>query len=82
MAVGALPPELRLVRIVNEALFQLFCRRLVSTEVDCGGLSPRLGVRPLPPGREPQTEVKAATLHALAPPTASGRLRLVLTLDL
>lgn len=73
--------ELRLIRLVNEALFQLFCHRLVSTEVSFAGPRPGLGVRRLSPGREPQSEVKAATLHALPSLISGDRLRLVLTVD-
>ncbi len=73
---------LRLVRTVNEALFLLYTRRLVSTGVRCEGDRTSLGVRPLPSGRDPGVEVKAATLHALASPVKGGRQRVVLTLDL
>ncbi len=73
---------LRLIRIVNEALFLLYARRLVSTGVRCDGRRTSLGVRPLPRGRDPEVEVKAATLHALTSPKKGGRQRLVLTLDL
>lgn len=82
--VDSAPDEeiLRLVRTVNEALFQLFARRLVSTDVRFDGPRPVLGVVDLPRGRDPEVEVKAATLHALAPSTAGGRRRVILTLDL
>lgn len=73
---------LRLVRTVNEALFLLYTRRLVSVAVRWEGARTAVGVRPLPAGREPLVEVKAATLHALATPARQRRRRLVLTLDL
>ena len=73
---------LRLVRTVNEALFLLYARRLVSVAVRCEEARTVLGVRPLPAGREPLVEVKAATLHALAADLERGRHRVVLTLDL
>jgi SHS2 domain-containing protein len=73
-------PE-RLVRTVNEALFLLFARRelVVAVRSSRGGAA--LGVSPLPAGRTPATEVKAATFHALRP-VRSPRLGAVLTLDL
>jgi len=73
---------LRLVRTVNEALFLIYARRLVSVGVRWEDRRVLLGVRPLPNGKDPEVEVKAATLHALAHPAKGGRQRLVLTLDL
>jgi hypothetical protein len=40
-----------------------------------------LGTAPMPPGRTPEIEIKAATFHDLEI-TAGARLRAVITLDL
>lgn len=71
-----------LVRTVNEALFQLYSRRLVSTDLRFDGQRAALGVRELPHTSSPEVEVKAATLHDLAASTSGGRTCIVLTLDL
>ena len=71
----------RLVRAVNEALFQLYARQAVAVGFELGPRSARLGVAPLPPGRKPELEVKAATYHDLRPLRAARRLAALITLD-
>lgn len=84
LAIDDVPAEvtLALVRIVNEALFQLYARGLASTDVRWQRGRLYLGVRPLRPGHLPTTEVKAATLHGLDASQVKGRWRATLTLDL
>jgi SHS2 domain-containing protein len=83
VAVARWPHALpdRLVRAVNEALFHLYVRRELAVAVRCTARGAALGLAPLPAGRSPVTEVKAATFHALRPVT-SPRLSALLTLDL
>jgi SHS2 domain-containing protein len=71
----------QLVRAVNEALFHLYARRelAVGFELRPGGA--RLAVAPLPPGRRPDLEVKAATYHDLRPRRRVRRLAALITLD-
>jgi len=71
----------RLVALVNEALFLLYARREVAVTARFGRSGADLGVVPLPRGRTPAAEVKAATFHALRP-ARGARRSAVLTLDL
>jgi SHS2 domain-containing protein len=71
----------RLVRAVNEALFQLYARRAVAVGFDLGPKKARLAVAPLPPGRKAELEVKAATYHDLRPRKRALRLAALITLD-
>jgi SHS2 domain-containing protein len=71
----------RLVRAVNEALFQLYARHALAVGFHLGPRSARLAIAPLPPGRKPELEVKAATYHDLRPRRGARRLAALLTLD-
>jgi SHS2 domain-containing protein len=74
-------PALRAVRAANEALFQLYARRLVATGFATVGSRGALRLAPLPPRRRPSVEVKAVTYHDLELRSDGRRLRLVLTMD-
>jgi SHS2 domain-containing protein len=71
----------QLVRAINEALFHLYARRelAVGFKLQPGGA--RLALAPLPPGRRPDLEVKAATYHDLRPRRRVRRLAALITLD-
>jgi len=71
----------RLVRAVNEALFQLYARHALAVGFERGPRSARLAIAPLPPGRKPELEVKAATYHDLLPRRRARRLAALITLD-
>ncbi len=71
----------RLVRAANEAVFQLFARRMRVVGFRRTAAGAELGLTPLAPGRLPRIEIKAVTFHDLHPRRTSGRLRAVLTLD-
>jgi SHS2 domain-containing protein len=71
----------RLVRAVNEALFQLYARQVMAVGFELGPRTARLAVAPLPPGRKPELEVKAATYHDLRPRRGGSRLSALITLD-
>jgi len=71
----------RLVRAVNEALFQLYARHALTVGFELGPRSARLAIAPLPPGRKPELEVKAATYHDLCPRRRARRLAALITLD-
>jgi hypothetical protein len=73
--------QARLVRAVNEALFQLYARHALAVGFDLGPRSARLGIAPLPPDRKPELEVKAATYHDLRLRRGARRLAALLTLD-
>jgi SHS2 domain-containing protein len=76
-------PARLLVSVVNEALFLLYGRCQLVRAVELHDGCATLRVVSLPAGSAPETEVKAATFHGLAPERgATGRLRAVLTLDL
>lgn len=77
------PAELpsRLVRAVNETLFQLYARRRVAVGFALTRHGARLGLAVLPAGWQPALEVKAATYHDLHPRLRAGRLTALLTLD-
>ncbi len=70
----------RLVRTVNEALYLLYTRRLVTTAFRLDEVG-RLGTVALG-HRTIVNEVKAATFHDLRPAARGGRLVVRLTLDL
>lgn len=74
--------EARLVRVANEVTFQLLHRRRAGTGLAWANDLPSLELAPLPPGLQPELEVKAATYHDLRPRRQRGRLSAVLTLDL
>jgi SHS2 domain-containing protein len=71
----------QLVRAVNEAVFRLYATHelAVGFELIPGGA--RLALAPLPPGRKPDLEVKAATYHDLHPRRRAERLAAQITLD-
>ncbi len=71
----------RLVRAVNEALFQLYARNRVAVGYAASASRSRLGLAPLPAAWQPEVEVKAATYHDLRPRRRAGRLSALLTLD-
>ena len=71
----------RLVRVVNEALFQLYARQAVAVGFELGTRTARLAIAPLPPGQKPELEVKAATYHDLRPGRGAHRLAAQITLD-
>ena len=71
----------RLVRAVNEALFQLYARQAVAVGFELGTRTARLAIVPLPPGQKPELEVKAATYHDLRPRRRARRLAALITLD-
>jgi SHS2 domain-containing protein len=72
----------RLVGAINEALFWLYCRRLVAVASSFAANSGRLGLAPLAAGRQPALEVKAATFHDLRLEAGGRSLRAIVTLDL
>lgn len=75
--------ESQVVAAVNEALFLLYARRTLTVTLrtkEGGGIE--LGVAPLPSGRFPAREIKAATFHGLSAGRSGGRLRAVVLLDL
>jgi SHS2 domain-containing protein len=82
-AIRPWPSDLaaRLVRAVNEALFQLYAKRRVAVGFERTARGARLSLAPLPPGRRPRVEVKAATYHDLRPGRRAGRLAARITLD-
>ena len=71
----------RLVRAVNEALFQLYARHALAVGFELDPKGARLALAPLPPGRRPELEVKAATYHDLRPRRRARRLAALITLD-
>jgi SHS2 domain-containing protein len=71
----------RLVRAVNEALFHLYQRNEVAVAFTLDPEGARLALAPLPPGRRPEIEVKAATYHDLRPKRRARRLAALITLD-
>jgi len=71
----------RLVRAVNEALFHLYSKGMIAVKFELVPRGARLGLAPLPPGRRPALEIKAATYHDLCPRWRSRRLAAMLTLD-
>jgi len=71
----------RLVRAINEALFQLYARQAVAVGFELGPRNARLAIAPLPPGRKPELEVKAATYHYLRPRRGARRFAALITLD-
>jgi len=83
-AVPSWPGDLphQLVRAANEALFQLYARRRAPVGIEVGRRSARLWLRSLPPERQLDIEIKAATFHDLRPHRSGRRLHAVLTLDL
>ena len=72
----------RLVRAVNEALFRLYNRSELAVGFERDGGGARLLLARLPAGRQPVSEIKAATWHDLRPRRRGGRLSAVMTLDL
>jgi hypothetical protein len=72
----------QLVGAVNEALHQLYARRAAAVGLVLRAGRIVLELSPLPTGRLPELEIKAATFHALRPRRRGGRLSAVLTLDL
>ena len=76
------PLDRQLVRAVNEALHQLYARRAAAVGLVLRAGRIVLELSPLPTGRLPELEIKAATFHALRPRRRGGRLSAVLTLDL
>jgi SHS2 domain-containing protein len=77
------PPDLarQLVSAVNEALFLLYSRGLVTLSFRVSGGRGWLATVPLR-GRAIVREIKAATFHSLEPVRRHGRIRVTLTLDL
>lgn len=71
----------RLVRAVNEALFELYTRRRGAIAFQLTASGARLALAPLPEGCRPELEVKAATYHDLKPRRSGGRLAALMTLD-
>jgi SHS2 domain-containing protein len=71
----------RLVSAVNEALFLLYTRRQACVAMRWDAGHAVIGGARLPAGVEPETEVKAATFHALHPRLRGRRLHAVLVLD-
>ncbi len=71
----------RLVRAVNEAIFQLYVRGKATVDLELRVGGARLGIVTLPPASGPAVEIKAATYHDLRPRRQGRRLAALLTLD-
>lgn len=75
-------PADQAVAAVNEALFLLYARGTAATALRLSAGAGEIGVVPLPSGKLPEREVKAATYHRLAAGRTHGRWRVELILDL